>query len=229
MFREPGKRYQVAARYANEPVFLQKDQEPGPRGISIKVFGVEGTRLSSSNQSSTTQDFFFNNAPSIELTDINACLDIMQLREKYFDSPVKLAAATKLRTDAIKQSAPGMLPNTNIISHTFYSQSAFRFGKWYGHFGLIPVHDEMKERDTKVNSGDSREVLKEWLEQFFKEHSAKYEFKVRPCKHHWVLALGVNKHVIDHMNRSNSALRPSTILPKTAPWFGTKQPRLTKR
>jgi hypothetical protein len=32
----------------------------------------------------------------------------MQLREKYFDSPLKLAAATKLRTDAIKQSAPGM-------------------------------------------------------------------------------------------------------------------------
>jgi hypothetical protein len=45
----------------------------------------------------------------MELTDIDTCLEIMELREKYFDSPTKLATATKLRTDAIKQSAPGML------------------------------------------------------------------------------------------------------------------------
>jgi hypothetical protein len=49
------------------------------------------------------------NAPMIELADIDACLEIMPLREKYFDSPMKLAAATKLSTDAIKQSAPGVL------------------------------------------------------------------------------------------------------------------------
>lgn len=107
LFRTPGKTYDVAARYANEPVFLQADQEPGPRGLGLRIFGVEGERLEGAAVNGTTQDFFFNNAPMIELTDIDTCLDIMQLREKYFDSPTKLAAATKLRTDAIKQSAPG--------------------------------------------------------------------------------------------------------------------------
>lgn len=107
LFKTPGKTYDVAARYASEPVFLQADQEPGPRGLGLRVFGVEGERLDSADPSATTQDFFFNNAPMIELTDIDTCLEIMQLREKYFDSPMKLAAATKLRTDAVKQSAPG--------------------------------------------------------------------------------------------------------------------------
>lgn len=107
LFKIPGKSYKIAARYASEPVFLQADQEPGPRGLGLRVFGVDGKRLQEADPNASTQDFFFNNAPMIELTDIDTCLEIMQLREKYFDSPIKLAAATKLRTDAIKQSAPG--------------------------------------------------------------------------------------------------------------------------
>lgn len=107
LFKWPERSYDIAARYASEPVFLQADQEPGPRGLGMRVFGVEGQRLEGADPDMTTQDFFFNNAPMIELTDTDTCLEIMQLREKYFDSPIKLAAATKLRTDAIKQSAPG--------------------------------------------------------------------------------------------------------------------------
>jgi hypothetical protein len=113
-FKTPGKVYDVAARYANEPVFLQADQEPGPRGLGLRIFGVEGERLETADATGTTQDFFFNNAPMIELTDIDTCLEIMKIREKYFDSPTKLAAATKLRTDAIKQSAPGRMKTLMI-------------------------------------------------------------------------------------------------------------------
>jgi hypothetical protein len=115
LFKSPGTTYNVTARYANEPVFLQADQEPGPRGLGLRVFDVEGERLEGADVEATTQDFFFNNAPMIELTDIDTCLEIMQLREKYFDSPTKLAAATKLRTDAIKQSAPSRLKFLAVI------------------------------------------------------------------------------------------------------------------
>jgi hypothetical protein len=195
LFKTPGKTYDVAARYANEPVFLQADQEPGPRGLGMRVFDVEGDRLNGADCDAKTQDFFFNNAPMIELTDIDTCLEIMQLREKYFDSPIKLAAATKLRTDAIKQSAPGrpqasadlfesltskgMLPNTNMISHSLYTQSAFRFGDYYGHLALFPVLDEMTTRTDKVQSSDSREALRDWLAEYFAKHGAKYEFRIQ--------------------------------------------------
>lgn len=46
--------------------------------------------------------------------------------EKYFDSPMKLAAAvaTKLRTDAVKQSAPGeFLPCPTSRIHTDLNSS----------------------------------------------------------------------------------------------------------
>ncbi|KAI4831296.1 heme-dependent catalase, partial [Aureobasidium sp. EXF-8845] len=139
IFAEPGKSYDVAARYANEPYLLQRDQESGPRGLGLKIFDVTGPRLEGVDDSVNTQDFLFNNAPSIELTDIDTTLDIMSLREKYFDDPAALGSQLKMRTDLVKQHAPYMLENTNIISHAMYTQSAFRFGQYYGHMALFPI------------------------------------------------------------------------------------------
>jgi hypothetical protein len=72
-----------------------------------------------------------------------------------------------------------MLPNTDMISHSFYTQSAFRFGDYYGHMALFPVLDEMTSRSEKVKSSDSREVLRDWLVEYFANNSARYEFKIQ--------------------------------------------------
>lgn len=177
LFAVPGV-YPVAARYANEPVFLQDDKEPGPRGMAMRVFNIKGERIPGiyGNENLSSQDFFWNNAPMIELTDIDTCLDIMSLREKYFDDPAALSRHLKLRTDLIKQHAPGMLPNTNIMSHSFYSQSAFRFGDFYGHMSLQPLHDTPA---AKVSSSDPHNVLKDWMADHFKTQSARYAFKIQ--------------------------------------------------
>lgn len=72
-----------------------------------------------------------------------------------------------------------MLPNTNIISHSFYTQSALRFGDWYGHIALFPVLDDMTNHAEKVKSSDSRDTLRDWLVEYFAEHGANYQVKVR--------------------------------------------------
>ena len=172
LFAQPGKTYDVAVRYANEPYLLQRDQEPGPRGLGMKVFGVSGPRLEGVDESVNTQDFLFNNAPSIELTNLDTTLDVMSLREKYFDDPAALGRHLKLRTDLVKQHAPYMLPNTNMISHSMYTQSAFRFGEWYGHMGLFPVLETQKSADNKVESDDASCVLSDWLFNYFKGKEA---------------------------------------------------------
>jgi hypothetical protein len=123
IFAEPGKTYDVTARYANEPVFLQPDQALGPMGLSMKVLGMHGELLEDGDKSAPTQDFFFNNAPMIKLTDIDTCLEIMELRGKHFDDPAMLKA----------KMAPILLPNTNLVSMNFYTQSVFRFGELHVH------------------------------------------------------------------------------------------------
>lgn len=180
LFAHPGT-YPVAARYANEPVFLQPDTEPGPRGLALKVFNVRGERLDTpGNGALSTQDFFFNNAPMIELTDVDTCLEIMQLREKYFDSPTRLAAALKLRSDAVKQHAPGMLPNTNMIGHAMYTQSAFRFGDYYGHMALFPALPAMQEAGAHAVSGSSPPTqLSDWLSSHFRNAGARYDVRIQ--------------------------------------------------
>ena len=179
LFASPGS-YPVAARYANEPVFLQDDKEPGPRGMAMKIFNVKGERLEGQGkENKNTQDFFFNNAPMIELTDVDTCLEIMQLREKYFDSPTSLSLALKTRTDALKQHAPGMLPNTNMISHSMYTQSAFRFGVYYGHMALFPVLPAMTEKADKVSSESSYSQISDWLFDYFQGQPAKYDVKIQ--------------------------------------------------
>jgi hypothetical protein len=72
-----------------------------------------------------------------------------------------------------------MLPNTNMISHSLYTQSAFRFGDYYGHIALFPVLEEMASRSEKVKSSDSREALRDWLVEYFAKSGAKYELKIQ--------------------------------------------------
>lgn len=187
MFSAPGKVYDVAARYSNEPFLLQPDQEAGPRGLALKVFGVEGARQPTLGNDVGTQDWLMNNAPSLELTDIDTTLEIMSLREQYFDDPIGLGLRLKMRSDLVKQHAPYMLPNTNVISHSYYTQSAFRFGDYYGHIGMFPVSEQQSKHDQKVTKNDSEGVISDWLQDYFGSSDAVYEFRVQlgtDPKHH---------------------------------------------
>ena len=104
----------------------------------------------------------------IELTGIDTCLKIIQLREKHFDDPNGLSMALKLRTDAIKQHAPGMLPNTSMVSHSMYTQSVFQILEYYGHMAMSPVLPEMQEKGAEAvsNSGPCTQIS-DWLFDYF--------------------------------------------------------------
>ena len=131
------------ARYADEPVFLQPDSAPGPRGFGLKVFldvpggnhvlltcgGMKGPRL---KISWSTMRLGWTWRTLIR------CWGLWFGVRSTFDNPVALSAAMKLRRDVLKQNAPGMLLNTNLISHSFFTQYAFRFGERYGSFGAFP-------------------------------------------------------------------------------------------
>jgi hypothetical protein len=58
----------------------------------------------------------------VELTDVKTCLEIQELREKYFDDHAQLKVELGKRSDRSKQLAPGTLPNTYLIGATMYSQ-----------------------------------------------------------------------------------------------------------
>lgn len=97
-----------------------------------------------------------------------------------------------------------------MISHSFYTQSAFRFGEWYGHMALFPVLDEMKDRTERMKSSYSRETLADWLMEYYAEYGAKYELEVS------LITCTVSKHY-SHIYRSNLEHHQSIIPLKMGP------------
>ncbi|KAL0490798.1 hypothetical protein AKO1_009612 [Acrasis kona] len=167
-------------RYANEPSDLIDDRITAPRGVGMKIFNVPGKKLIS--EDSQTQDFSFNNAPVIELTDINVNLEIQKLREKYSDQPEKLKAAVATRRDAARQLAPFQLPNIHLLAHTFYSQAAYRYGDFVCKFSIVPTLQKQKElQNKKVTNDHSPNVLREWASEYFSVNSAEYDFRIQLC------------------------------------------------
>lgn len=180
MFTTPGKKFDVVARYSNGPGFIQSDKEKAPRGFSMKVFGVEGERLQGEgNMDISTQDWFFNDSPSLELTDIQTALEIMSLRLKYADNPNLLGLKLRTRLDAKKQLAPYKLPNKAMTSHNWYSQAAFRFGEYYGHMGFFPATPIQIADGVFVEKNDSDSALSNWVQDYFHDGEARYDFKIQ--------------------------------------------------
>ncbi|KAK4496362.1 hypothetical protein PRZ48_012342 [Zasmidium cellare] len=186
LFAHSGKTYPVAIRYANEPIHLADDRAPGPRGCGMKVFNIDdsGPWLDQIGDQSHTQDFTFNNAPILELTDLPTCLEIFELREKYFDDPETLKQQLEKRKDKDLQFAPAGLPNQHFMSYTMYSQSAYRYGEYIVKYAMSPTGDFQKglAEQAQVTDSSSREQHSEWLRAYFKEHDAEFDFRVQLCQ-----------------------------------------------
>ncbi|WRT70154.1 uncharacterized protein IL334_007148 [Kwoniella shivajii] len=185
LFSTPGMKYDVIGRYANEPSFILPDNTSAPRGFSMKVFDVHGERLSSTSDGSMnegTQDFLFNNAPIVELTDLDTTIEIFELRTKYFDNPTQLKIELAKRSDRLKQFAPDMLPNEYVVGSTFYSQSSFKFGPYACKFSLLPISSTQEEFINQTIPKDADTTFhRDHLRSFYSTKSTEYTLRAQFC------------------------------------------------
>ncbi|KAK5687746.1 hypothetical protein LTS10_001886 [Elasticomyces elasticus] len=184
LFKNAGKTYPLAIRYANEPSFLQDDRAPGPRGCGMKVFGVEGAFMDEAGSKTKTQDFMFNNAPLLELTDLPKTVEIFKIREQHFRDPDGLKSAISKRKDKDLQLAPAGLPNHHFMAYTMYSQSAYRYGDYVAKYAMFPtekLQQELAEK-VKVNEESDPEQHSLWLREYFNEHDAEFDFRIQVCE-----------------------------------------------
>ncbi|WWC72083.1 uncharacterized protein I206_106043 [Kwoniella pini CBS 10737] len=183
LFAEVGKKYDCIGRYANEPSFILPDNTSAPRGFSLKIFDVNGERLSPAPNGSTnqgTQDFLFNNAPIVELTNLNTTIEIFELRTKYFDNPTQLNLELAKRSDRLKQFAPFMLPNKYVIGSTFYSQSAFKFGPYACKFSLLPISQFQEEFKGKTIPKDSNKTFhRDHIREYYSKNPTEYKLRAQ--------------------------------------------------
>jgi hypothetical protein len=190
LFARPG-RYQVVLRFSTSPGDFLDDSVSTPRGVALKVFGVEGDRLSGS-ESATVQDFVLVNGKVFGAASVSA-----------FEASLKLLAATTDRAEGAKKVLSAALrgiekaveavggesallkslggqAETHILGDSFFSQGAIRYGDYVAKVGLKPASPELRAlTDAPLNADGVPDVLRLAVRDFFRDRGGEWDFVVQ--------------------------------------------------
>ncbi len=185
--------YPIVMRYSAVPGDLLDDKVSTPRGLSIKVLGVEGARLPGS-ETATTQDFVLVNGPAFGVPT-----------PKKFLGQVKLLASTTDKGPGLKQALSAVLqpiekaieavggksatltqlgghPETNVLGETYYSQVPLRYGDFIAKLSIAPASAGLKAlTGAKVDLHEKPNGLRGAVVDHFASQGGEWELRVQLC------------------------------------------------
>jgi hypothetical protein len=181
--------YQVAIRYAQGPGETLGDRVSTHRGMSIKVFGVDGEKLPGHDVD--TQDFVFATGPTFPSGTAQGCLrDAKQIGAatplpEGFKSAVS-SLARNINKVLAKVSTPS--PKADFFGHPFshplydsyFSQAPVRYGDYVAKLGAFPasVHQD-NLKDWLLAPHDDEDGFRHAAVDYFSEHDAVFELRVQ--------------------------------------------------
>ncbi len=190
LFARPGT-YPVVLRFSTNPGDILDDTISSPRGLALKVIGVEGARLAGSEQD-RTQDFVMVNGPAFVAPDaaafarslklLAATTDTGQAWKKLLSAAlrttVKLGQACGLAMGGLKSL--GGEPMTHPLGETFYTQTPFRHGAHVAKLSVAPTGPGLRAlKDKPVRLAGRPNGLREALVEHFRAHGGEWELRVQ--------------------------------------------------
>ena len=192
MFARPG-RLPVALRLSTSPGDILDDSVSTPRGLAIKIVGVQGQRLPGSSND-VTQDFVLANGPAFMVANAKSFVKNLQLLSKTTDHAEwlkKLFSATLRGVEKTLESvgAPsakikslGGQPETHILGETFYSQVPMLYGVYMAKVAVAPVSSALRALTGEPLATNGKpNALREAVLDFFARHDAEWELRVQLC------------------------------------------------
>ena len=165
-FARPGD-HPCVLRFSTNPGDILDDSVSTPRGLALKVIGVEGERLPGAE--GTTQDFVMANAPAFTAADARTFLRSLKLLAATTDTPqvFKKAFSATLRgletvVEGLGGRSPTLIslgghPETHILGETFYSQVPLRWGDYVAKVAVAPVSPAAVAHRAGHNGGPIHE------------------------------------------------------------------------
>src|ERR1700734_4190660 len=191
LFAKPAS-YGAVIRFSSEPGDVLSDHISTPRGLAIKVIGVEGEMLPN-HAGQVTQDFVFNNASTFHSARANDFLKSITLLDRHADD----SEALKQVVSSVAQTAEEGLellgeksaflkgfghPPTHPLGETYYTAAPLRFGDYFGKLHLVPVSSNLTAlRGKSVDHPDSWNCVKDSIVAFFKTEAAIWDLRVQLC------------------------------------------------
>ncbi|WP_203236208.1 catalase family protein [Methylobacterium crusticola] len=188
-FAAPG-RHDVVLRLSTNPGDILDDSVSTPRGLAIKILGVEGERLPDAE--GTTQDFAMTNAPAFTAPDAKAFLGSLKLLAATTDTPqiVKKALSATLRgvesvLEAVGTGSPTVIslgghPETHILGETLYSQVPVRWGEYVAKVAVAPVSSPLTAlTGAALDVKGKPDGLRAAVTAFFAAHEGVWELRAQ--------------------------------------------------
>ena len=193
LFKEP-KTYPVVIRFSTSPGDILADSVSTPRGMAIKILGVEGERLSANN-SDSTQDFLLVNSPAFIKPDAKSFLTSFILLAKTTDKAEglkKVLSSALQGTEKLIETfggesptikSMGGHPETNILGETFFSQVPILYGQYMAKVSIEPATQELIAlKNSELSLDDNPDGIREAVSYFFNNNSARWDLKIQLCR-----------------------------------------------
>ena len=186
------KSYGAVMRFSTNPGDILSDHISTPRGLAIKVSGVEGEMLPN-HAGHVTQDFVFNNASTFHAPNTKEFLKGITLLDKHADDSeaLKQAVSSAAQTaeeglELIKQKSSFLKgfghPPTHPLGETYHTAVPLRFGNYFGKLHLVPISDNLISLKGKhIDHPTSWNAVKDSIIAFFERETAVWELRVQLC------------------------------------------------
>ncbi|KND58970.1 Catalase [Candidatus Burkholderia verschuerenii] len=181
----------VVMRLSTNPGDVLDDKVSTPRGLAIKVIGVDGARLPGS-EGDVTQDFVMINAPAFTAATPKKFLSNLKLLAKTTDKApgakkalsavlrVTEAAIEKLGGESGTIKSLGGHPETHILGETFYTAVPLLYGQYFGKLSVAPVSRALTAlTDARIELAGNPDGLRDAVSQFFSSNDGAWEVRVQ--------------------------------------------------
>lgn len=188
LFAEPGP-HPVAIRFAQGPGETLGDRVSTHRGMSIKVFGVEGEKLP--GHDADTQDFVLATGTTFPSGTAKGFLRDGTVIGGSAGMPetVKSAVSSTMRnfnrllhafgTESAKADFFGH-PFSHPMSEGYFSQAPIRFGEYVAKLGAVPVAaEQLALADWRLDPHEDEDGFRHAAIAYFGAHDAVYEVKAQ--------------------------------------------------
>lgn len=185
--------YGVILRLSTNAGDVLPDSISLPRGLAIKVLGVEGERLPDADGS--TQNFVLVNGPVFQAKTADKFLGNLRMLAKTTDKleGTKETLSTVLRgvnsaLEAVGIGSPkvqslGGAPNSDPLGETYFSVTPFRYGDFVAKFQLVPVSPDLTaQTGTTIDAADRPDAIRDIVRSEMRTFEAAWELRVQLCR-----------------------------------------------
>ena len=189
IFAQPGE-HEAILRLSTNPGDILDDDIALPRGLALKILGVDGDRLPGSD-GETTQDFVMVNGPVFAAPTPKAFLGNLKLFAKTTDrvEGVKKVVATVAGAAERVVEALGGQSSTLIgfggakqvhpLGETYYTQTPYRYGDHVAKVALFPVSPGLTSLTGTIVEIDGPDAIRGAVKRDLIEQGGTWELRVQ--------------------------------------------------